>query len=67
MVVEKKFCLQKREEHNGFDAKKFSDWFHRLQFSFVGSIKYVEAVHGDELGEVVDECNVGIRNAGAKL
>lgn len=45
---------QKRKEYNCFDAEKFSNWLHRLQFILICLIEQHQAIHGNELRKVVD-------------
>lgn len=66
-MIRKFVDLQKREENDSFDAKKFGERFHRFKFIIVGSIEEHEAVHRTELRAVVDESNVRISDAKLKL
>lgn len=59
--------LQKREEHNSFDAEEFRQWPHRPQFVVICSVEQHQAVHGAELRKIIYERNIWIRNAKLKF
>lgn len=49
---------QKRKEHHRLDAQELRNRPHRSEFVLVGFVEQHQAVHGNELGAIVDEHNV---------
>lgn len=62
-----KVYLQEREEDNSFNTQKLPNRLHGFQLSLVGLVEEHQAVHGDELREIVDRYHVGEGHVGAEV
>lgn len=67
ILVQYRVNLQKREEHNCFDAQEFGQRLHWPEFHSIGLVEQNQAVHGHKLGHVVDHHHVREAHVGFEV